>query len=252
MAMITAAMGVLKVAAMPAAAPQARRTFRSTAVVGMICPNSDPIAPPVWMMGPSAPNGPPVPIATAVAIGLIVATFVTANGERLPLPAKGARLLFAQSYFRAEQVSIERPDFTTWLEWSLIPDTELSFETRKPGIVDVTYVCTSAYDVGVDLSGPAGMSIEIDGTRVNAVESRTEGFDVESLGLGETDSLYPVLRWRAPYTFRALVAIPAGNHVVRMVMRPAGNVNRHFDGLFYTSGEGTILENQTLTVLVFG
>ena len=36
----------------------------------MSWPISDPSAPPVAMMGPSAPNGPPVPIATAAESGL--------------------------------------------------------------------------------------------------------------------------------------------------------------------------------------
>ena len=58
----------------PAAAPQASSTFRSTAVVCSTCPTSDPIAPPVWMIGPSAPNGPPVPIAIAAEIGFSSAT----------------------------------------------------------------------------------------------------------------------------------------------------------------------------------
>ena len=60
--------------AMPAAAPQANSTLRSTAVVRISCPTIEPNAPPVWMIGPSAPNGPPVPMAAAVAIGLKTAT----------------------------------------------------------------------------------------------------------------------------------------------------------------------------------
>ncbi len=75
MARITPAIGVLNVAAMPAAAPQASSTLRSAAVVCISCPTSDPIAPPVWMMGPSAPNGPPVPMAIAAEIGFRMATF---------------------------------------------------------------------------------------------------------------------------------------------------------------------------------
>ena len=35
----------------------------------MSCPTSEPSAPPVAMIGPSAPNGPPVPMAIAAEIG---------------------------------------------------------------------------------------------------------------------------------------------------------------------------------------
>jgi hypothetical protein len=43
----------------------------------MTWPTSDPIAPPVTMIGPSAPNGAPVPIATAADVGFAIA----ARGE---------------------------------------------------------------------------------------------------------------------------------------------------------------------------
>ena len=73
MARTTAASGVPNVAAMPAAAPQASRILRSLAETWSTCPTSDPRAPPVTMIGPSAPNGPPVPIATAADRGLATA-----------------------------------------------------------------------------------------------------------------------------------------------------------------------------------
>ena len=73
-ARITPAIGVLKVAAIPAAAPQASKTLRSAAVLCMNWPTSEPTAPPVWMMGPSAPNGPPVPMAMAAEMGFSRAT----------------------------------------------------------------------------------------------------------------------------------------------------------------------------------
>jgi hypothetical protein len=66
----TADTGAPNVAAIPAAAPAARSVFRSAAVVRSNCPSSDPSAPPVAMIGPSAPNGPPVPMATAALSGL--------------------------------------------------------------------------------------------------------------------------------------------------------------------------------------
>ena len=70
----TAATGVPKVAAMPAAAPATSKVFRSAELSGKHCARSEPIAPPVMMIGPSAPNGPPDPIAIAEDIGFRMAT----------------------------------------------------------------------------------------------------------------------------------------------------------------------------------
>lgn len=181
-------------------------------------------------------------------------TALMAHAERLPLPAKGARLLEAHSYVRAEQVSIERPDYTTWLTWSSIPESEEAFQTRKPGVLDVRYIFTSGYFPGDDASGPAGISIEIDGIRVNARESGTEEFDVDGLEPGETTSLGSILRTAGDgqYSLGALVAIPAGPHLVRVVTRPAGIVGRSTDGQIYVGVQATRLRDQNLTVLVFG
>ena len=55
---------------MPAAAPAASSVLRSSAVTRRSCPTSEPSAPPVAMIGPSAPNGPPVPIEMAAESGL--------------------------------------------------------------------------------------------------------------------------------------------------------------------------------------
>ena len=66
----TAETGLPKVAAMPAAAPAASSVLRSSAVRASSWPISEPSAPPVAMIGPSAPNGPPVPIAIAAESGL--------------------------------------------------------------------------------------------------------------------------------------------------------------------------------------
>ena len=66
----TAETGLPKVAAMPAAAPAASSVLRSAAVTGSSWPSSEPSAPPVAMIGPSAPNGPPVPMAIAADSGL--------------------------------------------------------------------------------------------------------------------------------------------------------------------------------------
>ncbi len=60
-------------AAIPAAAPLARSTLRSLVDTWISCPSSEPSAPPVTMIGPSAPNGPPVPMAMAAESGLATA-----------------------------------------------------------------------------------------------------------------------------------------------------------------------------------
>ena len=60
-----AANGVPKMPVMPAVAPATSRVLRSAALRWNSCANSEPIAPPVMMIGPSAPNGPPLPIDTA-------------------------------------------------------------------------------------------------------------------------------------------------------------------------------------------
>ena len=66
----TADTGLPKVAAIPAAAPAASSVLRSAAVVRKSWPSSEPNAPPVAMIGPSAPKGPPVPMAMAAESGL--------------------------------------------------------------------------------------------------------------------------------------------------------------------------------------
>ena len=77
----TAAIGVPKIAVMPAAAPATSSVFRSAALRWKNWANKEPMAPPVMMMGPSAPNGPPVPIEMAEEIGLSTATL---TDMRLP------------------------------------------------------------------------------------------------------------------------------------------------------------------------
>ena len=71
----TAAIGVPKIAVMPAAAPATSRVLRSAALRLKHCANSEPRAPPVMMIGPSAPNGPPVPIEIAEDSGLRIGDF---------------------------------------------------------------------------------------------------------------------------------------------------------------------------------
>ena len=77
-----AAIGVPKIAVMPAAAPAASSVLRSAAVTWISWPSAEPSAPPVAMIGPSAPNGPPVPIAIAADVGLRNVIF---SGIRLSL-----------------------------------------------------------------------------------------------------------------------------------------------------------------------
>ncbi len=77
----TAAIGVANVADMPAAAPATSSVLRSALVRWNICATSDPTAPPVMMIGPSAPNGPPEPIEIADDSGLSTATL---GSIRLP------------------------------------------------------------------------------------------------------------------------------------------------------------------------
>src|SRR5438270_5225968 len=65
----TAANGLPNMAAIPEQAPAARTIFRSDAEICIHCPVNEPNAPPVEIIGPSAPNGPPVPIDNAAEIG---------------------------------------------------------------------------------------------------------------------------------------------------------------------------------------
>ncbi len=60
---------------MPAAAPATSSVLRSAAVSLKHCAISEPSAPPVMMIGPSAPNGPPLPITIPEDSGLSTATF---------------------------------------------------------------------------------------------------------------------------------------------------------------------------------
>ena len=70
----TAAIGEANVADIPAAAPATSSVLRSTLVRWKNCAIIEPNAPPVMMIGPSAPNGPPVPIEIADESGLRIAS----------------------------------------------------------------------------------------------------------------------------------------------------------------------------------
>jgi hypothetical protein len=77
-----AATGAEKVADMPAAAPATRSVLRSAAVRRKSCATIEPKAPPVMMMGPSAPKGPPDPMEIADESGFKNAK---RGSTRLPL-----------------------------------------------------------------------------------------------------------------------------------------------------------------------
>ena len=66
----TAATGVPNTAVMPPTEPATSSARRSAADRCSICPAMLPTAPPVTMIGPSAPNGPPVPMLMADESGL--------------------------------------------------------------------------------------------------------------------------------------------------------------------------------------
>ncbi len=53
--------------------------MRSAAERWKSCAKSEPSAPPVMMIGPSAPKGPPVPIEMAEETGLRTATFASSR-----------------------------------------------------------------------------------------------------------------------------------------------------------------------------
>ena len=65
-----AAIGLPKIAAIPAVAPAANKIFLSLGEIFNNWPKVEPKAPPVAMIGPSAPKGPPEPIDIAEDIGL--------------------------------------------------------------------------------------------------------------------------------------------------------------------------------------
>src|SRR3569833_2063312 len=70
----TAARGVPNTAVIPAQAPATSSALRSAAVRWNAWARSDAAAPPVMMIGPSAPNGPPLPITMPDDRGFSMAT----------------------------------------------------------------------------------------------------------------------------------------------------------------------------------
>ena len=75
------ASGALKGAAIPAAAPATSSVLRSSADMCSVWASSEPTAPPVMMIGPSAPKGPLLPMLIAAEMGFSMATL---GSTRLP------------------------------------------------------------------------------------------------------------------------------------------------------------------------
>lgn len=193
-------------------------------------------------------------VPTAAALLFALSAIAPVRAERLPLPAKGAKLVEAHALAKRDPVTVvPSQDYNTWLEWSEVPDTEVTFETRKAGVVDVRYIFTSDYNHEDGPDGPAGISIEVDGVRTHALESPTAGFstDVDALPLGESYSLGPVLRQGGQFNLGSLTAIPAGRHTVRVVLRPSGGITRYAFGIS-SYASATRLRDQSLRILVYG
>jgi hypothetical protein len=76
----TAAIGALKVAEMPPAAPHATSRRIRAGDTRSRCPSVEPSAEPIWTIGPSRPTDPPVPMQIAEAIDFTIATL----GEMRP------------------------------------------------------------------------------------------------------------------------------------------------------------------------
>jgi hypothetical protein len=71
----TPAIGALKVAEIPPAAPQATRIRRRDSGTRNHCPTVEPSADPIWTIGPSRPTEPPAPMQMAEASDLTTATW---------------------------------------------------------------------------------------------------------------------------------------------------------------------------------
>ena len=70
----TPAIGALKVAPIPPAAPQATSSRVFAPACRVICPRPEPIAEPIWTIGPSRPTEPPAPMQIADASDFTIGT----------------------------------------------------------------------------------------------------------------------------------------------------------------------------------
>ena len=108
MAKATPAMGALKVAAIPAAAPQATRFFMRSSERWRIWPVTEPRVDPTWTMGPSRPAEPPVPMHKAEARIFAIAT----RGRILPPRRTRASLVPSRAFASSRpivSISVARP-----------------------------------------------------------------------------------------------------------------------------------------------
>ena len=71
----TPAIGALKVAEMPPAAPRATNRRKCVSETFVACPSSEPSADPIWTIGPSRPTDPPEPMQIADASDLTTGTY---------------------------------------------------------------------------------------------------------------------------------------------------------------------------------
>ena len=81
---MTPAMGALKVAAIPAAAPEPTSARMRVLLNFNLWPTTEPMADPIWTMGPSRPTDPPVPMVIADPTAF---TSMTMGRMRPPLTA---------------------------------------------------------------------------------------------------------------------------------------------------------------------
>ncbi|SKT63354.1 Uncharacterised protein [Mycobacteroides abscessus subsp. abscessus] len=70
----TPANGALKVAEIPPAAPQASRSRNRRPSRRSTCPTAEPVAAPIWTIGPSRPTEPPPPMHNADAKAFTIVT----------------------------------------------------------------------------------------------------------------------------------------------------------------------------------
>ncbi len=80
---IAPAIGALKVAAIPAAAPHPTRFRIRFPETLKIWPRVEPMADPIWTMGPSLPTDPPVPMEIAEARDLTITTLFRISPLRM-------------------------------------------------------------------------------------------------------------------------------------------------------------------------
>ncbi|MCR4404715.1 MAG: hypothetical protein NUW06_05500 [Candidatus Acetothermia bacterium] len=83
----TPAIGVLKVAATAAAAPQPTRTLRSWEPSRRSWPRAEPAAEPIWTIGPSLPEEPPLPMQIPEARALARTTLGRIRPPRAAIAA---------------------------------------------------------------------------------------------------------------------------------------------------------------------